>query len=180
MDILGSVFYPLIMPRALEECFRLLLQKAEAIPDPFEQSFFIMVQLPYLHPFEDVNKRVSRLGANIPLIRNNLCPLSFIDVPEQAYINGTLGVYEFNQVGLLGDVFVWAYDRSCQRYLAVTQTMVEPDSLRIQYREQLTGGVQAIVRGRKTVSMDTVKELPDDLVLGEDREAFTGIYSWIP
>ncbi len=172
VDIFGSVFHPLLMPQALEECFRLLLLKASAIPDPFEQSFFIMVQLPYLQPFEDVNKRVSRLGANISLIRNNLCPLSFIDVPEQAYIDGTLGVYEFNQVDLLRDVFVWAYERSCQRYLAITQTMADPDPLRIRYREQLTDGVQAIVRGRKTVSTDTVKEMADELVPGDDGEAF--------
>ena len=47
-----------------------------------------MVHLPYLQPFEDVNKRVSRLAANIPFIRHNLCPLSFIDVPQQAYVDG--------------------------------------------------------------------------------------------
>ncbi len=51
--------------------------------------------------------------------------------------------------------------------------MAEPDPLRIQYRAQLTDGVQAIVRGRKTVSTDTVKELADGLVPGGDREAFT-------
>jgi Fic family protein len=98
VDISGSAFHPLAMPQVLEDCFLLLLQKASAIPDPFEQAFFVMVQLPYLQPFEDVNKRVSRLGANIPLIRNNLCPLSFIDVPEQAYIDGTLAVYEFKRI----------------------------------------------------------------------------------
>jgi Fic family protein len=76
-----------------------------------------MVQLPYLQPFEDVNKRVSRIGANLSLIQHNLCPLSFIDVPERAYVEGTLGVYELNQIELLRDVFVWAYERSCQRYL---------------------------------------------------------------
>ena len=42
-----------------------------------------MVHIPYLQPFEDVNKRVSRLGANIPLIKHNLSPLSFIDMPEE-------------------------------------------------------------------------------------------------
>jgi len=83
-----------------------------------------MVQIPYLRPFEDVNKRVSHLGANIPLIRYNLCPLSFVDVSEQAYVDGTLGV---NQVELLRDVFTWAYERSCQRYLAITQTLAEPE-----------------------------------------------------
>jgi Fic family protein len=33
-----------------------------------------MVYLPYQQPFEDVNKRVARLAANIPLIRHNLSP----------------------------------------------------------------------------------------------------------
>ena len=61
-----------------------------------------------MKPFEDVNKRVSRLAANIPLIRYNLCPLSFVDVPERAYIDGILGVYELNRIALLRDVFVWA------------------------------------------------------------------------
>ena len=36
----------------------------------------------YLQPFEDVNKRVSRLAANIPLVQRNLGPLSFVDVPQ--------------------------------------------------------------------------------------------------
>ena len=49
-----------------------------------------MVHLPYLQPFEDVNKRVSRLAANIPFIRHNLCPLSFIDVPQAAYVDAML------------------------------------------------------------------------------------------
>jgi hypothetical protein len=38
---------------------------------------------------------------------------------------------------LLREVFVWACERSCQRYLAITQTMVEPDPLKIKYREAL-------------------------------------------
>ena len=79
--------------------------------------------LNYLQPFEDVNKRVSRLGVNIPFVQNNLCPLSFIDLPEQAYVDGAMGVYELNQIDLFQDVFVWAYERSCQRFLAITNTM---------------------------------------------------------
>jgi len=172
VDISGSVFHPLAMPQVLQDCFRLLLSKAAAIPDPFEQAFFVMVQVPYLQPFEDVNKRVSRLGANIPLFRHNLCPLSFIDVPEQAYVDGTLGVYEFNQVDLLRDVFVWAYERSCQRYLAITQTMAEPDPLRIRYREGLIEAVQAIVRASKEPSAQNVQQLAEALAPGSDCAIF--------
>jgi hypothetical protein len=173
VEISGSVFFPLAMPQVLEECFRLVLQKAAAIPDPFEQAFFVMVQLPYLQPFEDVNKRVSRLGANIPLIRNNLCPLSFIDVPEQAYVEGTLGVYEFNQIDLLRDLFVWAYERSCQRYLAITQTMAEPDPLRIRYRDALIEAVQTIVRGGLLPTAQNIRDLTDELVPENDVQAFS-------
>jgi len=172
VDISGSTFLPLAMPQIIEDCFRLLLQKASAIPDPFEQAFFIMVQLPYLQPFEDVNKRVSRLGANIPLFRNNLCPLSFIDVPEKAYVDGILGVYEFNKIDLLRDVFTWAYERSCQRYLAITKSMGEPDPFRIRYREALIQVVQAMVRGIKAPSAQNFLQLADELVPEKDREGF--------
>ena len=172
VEISGTVFHPLAMPQMLEDCFRLLLVKAEAIPDPFEQAFFLMVQLPYLQPFEDVNKRVSRIGANIPLIKHNLCPLSFIDVPQRAYVEGTLGVYELNQVELLRDVFVWAYERSCQRYLAITQTLVDPDPLKIQYRDALIEAVQTIVRKQGKPTDEVISKLASKLVPEKDQGAF--------
>jgi Fic family protein len=102
----GTVFHPLTGPQLIEETFNQVLEKASAIDDPFEQGFFAMVQLPYLQPFEDVNKRVSRLAANIPLIRRNLAPLSFVDVPERDYIDSILGVYELKRVELFRDVFI--------------------------------------------------------------------------
>jgi Fic/DOC family len=66
VGIYKSVYTPLSMPQLIEENFELMLVKAEAIQDPFEQAFFAMVHIPYLQPFDDVNKRVSRLAANIP------------------------------------------------------------------------------------------------------------------
>ena len=173
VDISGTVFHPLAMPQVIEDSFALLLGKAAAIPDPFEQAFFLMVQLPYLQPFEDVNKRVSRIGANIPLIKHNLCPLSFIDVPERAYVEGILGVYELNHIALLRDVFVWAYERSCQRYLAITQTMVEPDPLKIKYREALIQAVQAVVKGLREPNQAVIAEAARDHATEADLAAFT-------
>ncbi len=172
VDISGTTFHPLALPQVLEDCFTLLLDKTAAIPDPFEQAFFLMVQLPYLQPFEDVNKRVSRIGANVPLFKHNLCPLSFVDVPERAYVEGTLAVHELNQVALLRDVFVWAYERSCQRYLAITQTMVEPDPLKIKYREALIQAVQAIVRGRQRPSAALIAQAARDHAAKADLKVF--------
>jgi hypothetical protein len=140
-----SVFLPLAVPQLVEECFDQILAKAGAIIDPFEQAFFAMVQLPYLQPFDDVNKRVSRLAANISLIKGNLSPLSFADVPRQAYTEAVLGVYELNKIELLKDVFIWAYERSAARYAAVRQSLGEPDPFRFQYRDRLREVIADIV-----------------------------------
>jgi Fic family protein len=140
-----SVYTPLVMPQLIEEMFELMLAKARQIENPFEQAFFIMVQLPYLQPFEDVNKRVSRLAANIPLNRQNLAPLSFVDVPDELYIRGLLAVYELNRVKLLKDVFLWAYERSAARYAAVRQSLGEPDVFRLKYRDIMRSLIADIV-----------------------------------
>lgn len=105
-----------------------------------------MVHIPYLQPFMDVNKRVSRLSANIPLLKNNLCPLTFIGMPEQSYIQGTLGIYELNEISLLKEVYVMAYERSAQEYLAVHQSFVPPDPLKFKYRTQMRELVNMIVK----------------------------------
>jgi hypothetical protein len=135
VGISNSVFTPLGMPQQIEEMFELLLEKAEQIEDPFEQAFFVMVQLPYLQPFDDVNKRVSRLAANIPLNKHNLSPLAFVDVPGDIYVQGIMGIYELNRIELFKDVFMWAYERSAQRYAALRQSLGEPDPFRLKYRE---------------------------------------------
>jgi len=141
-----SAFHPLENPAVIEECFDQILATAAAITNPFEQAFFVMVQLPYLQPFDDVNKRVSRLAANIPLIKRNLSPLSFTDVQRQTYTDARLGVYEMNRIDLLKDMFIWAYERSAARYAAVRQSLGEPDPFRLRYRDALQTIVGEIVR----------------------------------
>jgi fido (protein-threonine AMPylation protein) len=146
VNIGKSVYHPPDVPQVLDECFDEVLAKAEAIEDPFEQAFFVMVQLLYLQPFEDVNKRVSRLAANIPLFRRNLAPISFVDVPDDTYTWGTLGVYELNRIDLLKDVFLWAYERSAARYAAIRQTTGDPDPFRLRHRQALKLIISDVIR----------------------------------
>jgi len=141
----GTVYHPLSVPQQIEECFEMVLTKAAVIEDPFEQAFFAMVHVPYLQPFADVNKRVSRIVANIPLMQRNLCPLSFVDVSQQDYVAGLIGVYELNRVELLRDVFEWAYRRSCLRYSSVRQILGEPDPFRFTHRDQISQTLREVV-----------------------------------
>jgi fido (protein-threonine AMPylation protein) len=143
----GSTYLPLEVPQLIEECFDQLLRTASAIEDPFEQALYAMVYLPYLQPFDDVNKRVSRLAANIPFLRANLCPLSFTDVPRDLYNQGCLGVYELQRVELLRDVFLWAYRRSAERYAAIQQSLGQPDPFRLRHRQQIRQLIAEVIRG---------------------------------
>ncbi|MFT4927615.1 MAG: hypothetical protein ACI8WB_003728 [Phenylobacterium sp.] len=145
VGIAHSAYQPLAIPQEIADLFDLILQKATQISNPFEQAFFVMVHLPYLQPFDDVNKRVSRLASNIPFAKNNLSPLSFVDVPDDVYILAMLGVYELNRVDLLKDVFLFAYGRSSARYAAIRQTIGEPDPFRLKHRQMMADIINNIL-----------------------------------
>ena len=170
----GTVYHPLEVPQLIDECFQQVLDIVVAIRDPFEQALFTMVHFSYLQPFEDVNKRVSRLAANIPLIRKNLSPLSFVDVPERAYVDGILGVYELNRIDLLRDVFVWAYERSCARYSAVRQSLGDPDPFRFRYRLLVAEVVAEIVHRHmdKKAAVAYIEQRASEEIIQEDQARF--------
>lgn len=170
VEIGKSVYRPLGVPAQIEEGLDLLLDKANHIEDPFEQSFFVMVHLPYLQPFADVNKRTSRLAANLPLIRANLCPLTFLDVPGQAYSRAVLGVYELTRIELLRDLYLWAYERSTQEYLAIKQDLTEPDPLRLAWREVIKQSVREVVRQPGRAPLDVIDACLSAHELGDDRD----------
>lgn len=136
-----SVYLPLANPWSIREFFELMIIKAAAIHDPFEQAFFMTVHLPYLQPFIDVNKRTSRLVANIPVMRANLFPLSFVDVPENAHINAILAVYKFQRTEPLAELFIWASESSALTYKSMRTQIGQPDPFRARYREQLITAV---------------------------------------
>lgn len=147
VEIRASNYKPLSIPQMISELFDLMLKKASQIKNPYEQAFFIMVHLPYLQPFKDVNKRVSRLAANIPFIKKQLSPLSFIHVPQKIYVQGLLGVYEMRSIFLLRDVFLWAYERSAKQYTVLSDIIDnnKPDLFRLKYYKKITALISLLV-----------------------------------
>ena len=169
VDISQSVYRPLSAPPQIDEMLDVLLAKLNQIRDPFEQSFFAMVHLPYLQPFADINKRSSRLAANLPLFRANLCPLTFLDVPEKAYSRAVLGVYELTRVELLRDLYVWAYERSTQEYIAIKQDLAEPDPTRLAYRDLIKQTVREVVRQPRADALGLVQQAVTERVPSADQ-----------
>lgn len=173
VDIGRSSYTPTAIPQTIAEAFQRIVDNLNAIQDPFEQALFAMAHLAYLQPFVDVNKRTSRLVANLCLIRANMCPMSFVGADEEWYLLGTLAVYEQKRTELLRDFFLPAYAQSAAKYRVVKGSVPMPDPLRLRYRDQLREVVHATVSGGLAPSSKLVRELSARLDVAEDdRERF--------
>jgi len=116
IEIGQSAYHPERNQNSLKIQLTDICNKAVAISDPFEQSFFLMLHISYLQPFIDLNKRTGRACANIPLLKNNLCPVSFYGIDERGYIAGILEFYETGEVHTISHAFLHSYKNSMDRY----------------------------------------------------------------
>lgn len=140
----GSVYLPLENPRQLVFYLKEICIKANAIKNAYERSFFLLVHMAYLQAFIDVNKRTSRLSANISLIESNLTPLSFEGIQQDDYTNAMLAIYELNDVRPLADLYQYSYLRTAKLY-DITVEAITFDRVRVQYREQRRALIRQII-----------------------------------
>ena len=120
-----SRYLPPDNPHQLREIFCEFCDKANAIQNPYEQAFFVMVFMAYIQPFQDGNKRTSRIAMNIPLVKNSLAPFSFSDIKGYDYIFGLLAFYERGQHRFLANAFTAAYAKSASRYAELVRHVNE-------------------------------------------------------
>lgn len=140
----GSAYQPLDIPQVLNDYLSEILEKCEEISDPFEQSFFALVHIPYLQPFADGNKRTSRVMANIPLLKADLCPISFLATSKLAYTAAMLGIYELNRIEMLRDVFISTYEQTASRIHEDKDRQVAPTLLELQNRKSINNLVEYV------------------------------------
>ena len=166
-----SSYSPLGDRFAIEEEFDILIQKAAAIRDPFEQSFFLLVHIPYLQAFDDVNKRTSRIAANVPLLKADPAPLSFLTMKDNDYIDGLIGVYEMNNVSLLRDVYIDGYLASAANYKVLRAEVETPDKAALVYRDFVRQAVRRSVLDWKAFRSENVMAMAAEAGIPEvDRE----------
>jgi len=171
VNIQGSVYLPSQVPTLLEEVLAACIDKARQVNNAVEAAFFLWVNVAYLQPFADGNKRTSRLAANMPLMLSNCAPLSFLDVEPHDYALAMLGVYERCDVTLAVELFEWTYRRSILKYQAIVDSMGGPDPVRARYREQLGEAIRQVVYYR----LPKAKAVDALAVAAADRAAFDAI-----
>jgi Fic family protein len=171
VGISHSSYKPLDDPFTIEEEFDILIHKAAAITDPFEQSFFLLVHIPYLQAFEDVNKRTSRIAANIPMLKADLAPMSFLTMNDGDYIDGLIGIYELNNVSLLRDVYIDAYLASAQNYRVLRAEVESPEKAALAYRDFVREAVRRSVLEWKAFNPESIMAMAVEAGIPEaDRE----------
>ena len=152
VSIGNTVYVPTQMSSLLDEMLRIVVDKAREIKNPVEAAFFLWLNIAYLQPFEDGNRRTSRITANIPLLMYNCAPLSFLDVSESDYSQVKIGVYERLDTSVATDLFAWTYRRSIQKYAAQIQAAGVPDPFRNTHREAISLLVARVVREGQSLS----------------------------
>lgn len=169
----ASTYVPLENKIELENQLNKICQIAHQIQDPFEQSLFLLAHIAFLQAFTDVNKRTSRLSANIPLIQHNLVPLSFNDINKDDYNSAMICVYELNDIKPLAELYRFSYLRSCQ-YFTITTEAVGYDEVRVRYRQLRKDIIRYIITnkiiGKK---LDDYMQMATNKVIPEiDRQRF--------
>lgn len=156
VGISHSSYRPLDDAVTIEVEFDILLQKATQITNPFEQSFFLLVHIPYLQGFADINKRTSRVASNIPLLKSDLAPMSFTTMDDRDYIDGLIGIYELNNVSLFREVYIDAYLASAEKYRVLRAEVESPHKAAIVYRDFVRAAVRRSVLEFKGFRYDDV------------------------
>lgn len=168
VGISHSSYKPLDDAITISEEFDILLAKAGEITDPFEQSFFLLVHIPYLQAFVDINKRTSRVASNIPLLKADLAPMSFLTMNDGDYIDGLIGVYELNNVALLREIYIDAYLASADKYRVLRAEVETPEKAALAYREFVREAVRRCVLEYKEFRAEAVRDLAAAAGIPED------------
>lgn len=106
VGITGTKYTPLDnefqIREALEKMVALVNQKEFF----FEKSFLILLLLAYIQPFEDGNKRTSRMLSNAILLAHDSIPLSYRVISINEYKKATILFYEQNNLFYFKQLFI--------------------------------------------------------------------------
>lgn len=119
VGITGSIYRPLGIVSQIEEAMAELFKTINRLEDNYSKAFILLIGIAYIQPFEDGNKRTSRLSANSVLLAHGCAPLSYRSVDEISYKESMLVFYEKNSIVAIKEIFIDQYIFACENYLAL-------------------------------------------------------------
>jgi Fic family protein len=116
VGITGTKFKPLDNQFQIMEAVDKLCDLINNTQSIFAKSLLSIILLSYIQPFEDGNKRSSRILGNAILIAHNSFPLPLRSVDENLYKEATLLFYEQNNLNLFKQMFLDQCHFSVENY----------------------------------------------------------------
>lgn len=106
VGITGTKFKPLDNQFQITKAINNYCDLINKTQNIFAKSLLSIILLSYIQPFEDGNKRTSRILGNTVLIAHNSFPLPLRSVDENLYKEATLLFYEQNNLNLFKQMFL--------------------------------------------------------------------------
>lgn len=116
VGIIGTKYRPLDNEYQVREVLESAIKLINAAKDPFSKAFLALILISYIQPFEDGNKRTSRLLSNAVLLANNVCPLSYRSINEADYKKAVIIFYELNNVRYFKELFIKQFKFAVKNY----------------------------------------------------------------
>jgi Fic family protein len=119
VGITGTRYKPLDNQHQIRDALQEMISVINQTKNVFEKSVAAMLMLAYIQPFEDGNKRTSRLIGNALLLSHGACPLSFRSIDEGDYKKAMLLFYEQNNMRFFKQLFMEQYAFAVDHYFLV-------------------------------------------------------------
>lgn len=116
VGVTGTSYRPLDNEYQIKEAMSELVNFVNKIDNGFVKAIFLIMGISYIQPFEDGNKRTSRLLGNAILLANGFAPLSYRNVDIAKYKTATLIFYEQNSIAAFKKIFIEQYIFACENY----------------------------------------------------------------
>ena len=116
VGVTGSKYRPLDNAYQIREAVAALLRAVAKMKTPYAKALLALAGISYVQPFEDGNKRTSRLTADALLLAHGCAPLSYRSVDENEYREAMLVFYELNSIVPIKKIFIAQYEFAAKNY----------------------------------------------------------------
>ena len=116
VGIVGTNYKPLDNQYQIKEALKNLIEVLNKTNNPVEKALIAVLMIAYIQPFEDGNKRTSRILGNAILLADNYCPLSYRSVDEIEYKKAIILFYEQNSVAYFKKLFIEQFKQAVNKY----------------------------------------------------------------
>jgi len=116
VGIVGTAYKPLDNIFQIKESLEKTCKLVNDEKNPFAKAIILSVMIAYIQPFEDGNKRTSRMASNAILMAHNICPLSYRSVDEAEYKKAVILFYEQNNLSYFKQLFIEQFEFAVNNY----------------------------------------------------------------